>query len=183
MSTLEQTTPPVAFLLSEATGQRSRENFLLSLGKKLKAGEVAKVEDAVDLTTNANTHTNTTLDSLVSVVGLVVGDVYAITGTGIVAGTTFTYTGSSAGTLSIAATGTATHSMHITKPAGVGPWLTSGDTSAGVSMYAADGTTAALMASFIARDAEVNLPRLVFPTDADADVIAALAAIGVICRV
>src|SRR5205823_869226 len=145
-------------------------------------GEVAHAEDAVDLTTNANTHTNTVLDTLVAVTGLVVGDIYAITGTGIPAGITFTYGGASAGTLSQAATGSATHSMHITRPAGTGPWLDSSDTVVGVSLYAVDGTDAALMGSFVARAAEVNLKLLVFPADTDADAIAGLTELGVICR-
>src|SRR6266404_8148001 len=108
MTTLTQVVPSAAFILSEANGQRSRENYLLSRGKKLKAGEVAKVEVAVDLTTNVHTHTNTVLDVLTSAAGLVVGDVYLVTGTGIPAGTYFTYGGSSAGVLSQAATATAT---------------------------------------------------------------------------
>src|SRR5438270_8181746 len=92
------------------------------LGKKLKAGEVAKIEHAVDLTTTANTHSNTTLDTLAATTGLVVGDVYTVTGTGIPANTSFTFNGFSAGTLSHAATATGSGgSVHITKPLGVGP--------------------------------------------------------------
>lgn len=182
MSTLTQAMPAAAFVLSEATGNRSRENFLLERGKTLKAGEVAKFEDAVDLTANAATHTNTTLDSLASTTGLIVGDKYAVTGTGIPAGTYFTYTGSSAGTLSQAATASATVSVHFTRAAGVGPWLVSGDSSAGISLYTVDATAGAMMASFIARDAEVNIKNLTFPTNSDDDVIADLAAVGIICR-
>jgi hypothetical protein len=182
MTTLTQKAPPAGFILSEANGERSRDNYLLSHGKTLGAGEVAKVEDAVDLTTNATTHTNTTLDSLVSVVGLVVGDIYAVTGTGIPAGTTFTYGGSSAGTLSAAATASATVSCHFTRPLGIGPWLTVSDSPAGVSIYDADATAGAIMASLIARDAEVNLKRLVFPDSSDADVVSDLAGLGIICR-
>src|SRR6266404_3748678 len=107
MTTLTQVVPSAAFILSEANGQRSRENFLISRGKKLKAGEVAKVEAAVSLTTTANSHTSTTLDSLAAVTGLVVGDVYLVaTLSGKAAGvdTYFTYTGTSAGTLSAATT-------------------------------------------------------------------------------
>src|SRR5882724_4685006 len=103
MTTLTQTMPAAAFILSEANGARSRENFLLSRGMALKSGEVAKVEPAVSLTTTANTHTNTTLDNLAAVTNLVVGDVYLVaTLSGKAAGvdTYFTYTGSSAGTLS-----------------------------------------------------------------------------------
>src|SRR5438105_13523250 len=106
MRVLTQSIPPTAFVLSEAAGQRSRENWLVSLGKKLKAGEVAKIEDAVSLSTTAHLHTNTVMDVLAATTGLVVGDVYAVSGTGIPAGTTFTYGGSSAGTLSQAATAT-----------------------------------------------------------------------------
>jgi hypothetical protein len=183
MSTLEWNPPPGAFILSEANAMRARENYPLSLGKTLKAGGVAKVEPAVDLTTTASTHTNKTLDTLAAVTDLVVGDVYAISGTGIPTGTTFTYTGTSAGTLSAAATASGTGvSMHITKPAGVGPWLVVGDTPAGVSIYDMDATAAALMGSFIARDAEVNLKLLVFPADSDADVVSDLAGLGIVCR-
>ena len=53
--------------------------------------------------------------------------------------------------------------MHIQREAGVGPWLTSNDTPAGVALYAADATGGEIMASFIARDAEVNLKMLIFP--------------------
>lgn len=182
MTTLTQTLPAASFVLSEANGQRSRENFLLSRGKTLKAGEVAKIEDPVDLTTNATTHTTTALTGLVSVVDLIVGDIYAVTGTGIPAGTYFSYDGSSAGTLSKAATASATVSCHFTRPQGVGPWLVLGDAPAGVSLYAADASAGAVMASFIARDAEVNTKNLTFPADADDDVIADLAGIDIICR-
>lgn len=182
MTTLTQVTPPTAFILSEANGQRSRENFLMSRGKTIKAGEVARVEDAVDLTTNATTHTNTSLTGLVSVVGLVSGDVYLVTGTGIPAGTYFTYTGSSAGTLSQAATASATVSCHFTRPEGVSSWAALGNTPAGVSLYAIDATDGAVMGSFIARDAEVNTKLLVFPANTDSDVIADLASLGIICR-
>jgi hypothetical protein len=183
MTTLTQTFPPAGFILSEANGQRSRENFLVSLGKKLKAGQVAKVEPAVSLATTAHIHTNTVMDVLAAVTNLVVGDVYAVTGTGIPAGTTFTYGGSSAGTLSQAATGTSTGvTFTFTKPAGTGPWLQLSDTAAGVSINDVDATTAAVMGSFIARDAEVNLKLLVFPADTDADVISDLAGIDIICR-
>jgi hypothetical protein len=61
-------------------------------------------QSAVSLTTNADVHTSTSLDNLSSTTGLVVDDVYDITGHGIQAHTTFTYTGSSAGTLSLAGT-------------------------------------------------------------------------------
>jgi len=98
-----------AFVISEAMGLRSRQNYLVSLGKKLKAGEVAKLE---------------------------AGE--------------------------------------------AGPWLVSGDTPAGISVYDVDATDRAIMASFIARDAEVNLRQLIFP--ANADVIADLEGIGIICR-
>jgi hypothetical protein len=183
MTTFTQTVPPTAFILSEANGQRSRENFLVSLGKKLSAGEVAKVEGAVSLATTAHLHTNTVMDVLAATTGLVVGDEYAVSGTGIPAGTTFTYGGASAGTLSQASTATSTGvTFTFTKPLGVGPWLVLSDTPAGVSLYAADGTNAAIEASFIARDAEVNLKLLVFPDASDADVIADLAGIGIICR-
>ncbi len=183
MTTLTQTTPAAAFILSEANGERSRENLLVSRGKILTVGEVAKVEPAVSLTTTTHTHTNTTLDVLASAAGLVVGDIYAVTGTGIPAGTYFTYGGSSAGTLSQAATATATGvSCVFTRPLGVAPWLTAGDTPAGISINAVDATAGALMGAFIARDAEVNFKILAFPDAADADVIADLASIGIICR-
>jgi hypothetical protein len=169
--------------MSEANGQRSRENYLVPQGRKLKAGEVAHVEDAVDLTTTTHTHSNTTLDTLASVTGLVVGDVYSAVGTGIPVGATFTYTGSNAGTLSAAATTTATGvSVQFTRPLGTGPWLVLADTPAGISLYAVDATDGDMQASFVARDAEVNLKLLVFPTNSDADVIADLASLGVICR-
>src|SRR6266404_7007324 len=87
-----------AFVISEAMGLRSRQNYLVSLGKKLKAGEVAKLE---------------------------AGE--------------------------------------------AGPWLVSGDTPAGISVYDVDATDRAITASFVARDAEVNLRRLIFPANADAD--------------
>ena len=65
---------------------------------------------------------------------------YAVSGTGIPAGTTFTYGGSSAGTLSQAATATSAGvTFTFTKPLGVGPWQVLGDTPAGVSLYAVDG--------------------------------------------
>jgi len=183
MTTFTQAVPPTAFILSEANGQRSRENFLVSLGKTLTAGEVAKVENAVSLATTAHIHTNTVMDVLAATTNLVVGDVYAVTGTGIPAGTTFTYTGASAGTLSQAATGTSTGvTFTFTKPLGVGPWLVIGDTPAGVSLYAVDSTAAAVQGSFIARDAEVNLKLLAFPDGSDADVISDLAGLGIICR-
>ena len=189
MRVLTQSIPPAAFVLSEANGQRSRENWLVSLGKKLKAGEVAKIEDAVDLTTTANTHNNTTLDTIAATTGLMVGDVYTVTGTAIPANTTFTFNGSSAGTLSHAATATgAGVTVHITKPSGLGPWLVLGDRPAGVALYDADATDGEIMASFIARDAEVNLKMLIFPGfDGDdlapiGDVISDLAGIGIICR-
>jgi hypothetical protein len=87
-----------------------------------------------------------------------------ISGAGIPAETTFTYGGSSAGVLSQAASATATGiSVHIQRSVGVGPWLTSGDTPAGVALYAADATNGEIMCSVIARDTEVNLKLLVFP--------------------
>lgn len=63
---------------------------------------------AVDLTTTASTHTNTVIDALASVTGLVVGNKYRVTGTGIPANTTMIYNGANAGTLSQAATATGT---------------------------------------------------------------------------
>lgn len=182
MTVLTQVTPPTAFILSEANGQRSRENYLVSHGDKLKAGEVAQVEDAFSLTTNATTHTSTSLTGLVSVAGLVVGEIYVVAGTGIPAGTTFTYTGSSAGTLSAAATASATVSCAFTRPEGVSSWASLGNTIAGISLYAVDATDGAVMGSFIARDAEVNTKLLVFPANTDTDVIADLASVGIICR-
>jgi hypothetical protein len=186
MTTLTQTLPSAAFILSEANGQRSRENFLLSRGKSLAVGEVAKVEDAVSLTTTANTHTSTTLDGLAANTGLIVGDVYLVatlSGKAASVDTYFTYTGSSAGTLSAATTTSLTGTaLVLTRAAGAGPWLVAGDTPAGISMYAVDATDGAMMASFIARDAEVNIKMLEFPTDADTDIIADLAGLGIICR-
>ena len=183
MTTLHQRTPAAAFVLSEANGQRSRQNYLVSRGKKLAAGEVAKIEEAVNLTTTGDTHSNTTLDGLAATTGLVVGDIYAVTGSGIPAGTYFTYGGSSAGTLSAAATTTLNDTaIVLTRPLGAGPWLASGDVPAGVSLYDADATAGAAWASFIARDAEVNIKNLTFPDDADDAVIADLAGIGIICR-
>jgi hypothetical protein len=186
MTTLTQKEPAAGFVLSEANGLRSRQNYLLSHGKGLLAGEVAKVEEAVSLTTTGDTHTNTTLDGLAATTGLVVGDVYVVTTlSGKAAGvvTYFTYTGTSAGTLSAATTTTLNDTaLVLTRAAGVGPWLVSGDTPAGISLYDVDGTDAALMISVLARAAEVNLQRIVFPDDSDADVISDLAEIGIICR-
>jgi Bacteriophage lambda head decoration protein D len=116
--------------------------------------------------------------------GLVVGDVYDVTGSGIPVGATFTYTGAFAGVLSAPAeTSLSTTPVTISRPAGVGPWLTSGDTPAGVSMYAVDATAAVTGALFLARDCEVRLDSLVFPVDTDYDVVAGLAGIGIICRI
>ncbi len=186
MTTLTQTMPAAAFILSEANGQRSRENYLLSRGKTLRAGELAKVEPAVSLTTTANSHTSTVLDTLAAVTGLVVGDVYLVsTLSGKAAGvdTYFTYTGSSAGTLSAATTTSLTGTaLVLTRPVGVGPWLVLANTAAGLSINPVDATAGAVMASFIARDAEVNLKNLTFPASSDADVIADLAGLGIICR-
>jgi hypothetical protein len=186
MTTLVQKIPAQAFILSEAMALRARENYLLSRGKKLRVGEVAKVEDAVSLTTTANTHSSTVLNTLAAVTGLVVGDVYLVaTLSGKAAGdpTYFTYTGASAGTLSRATTTTlSTTALVLTRPAGVGPWLVAGDTPAGVSINDVDATDGATWGSFIARDSEVNLKLLRFPADSDFDVIADLAGIGVICR-
>jgi hypothetical protein len=134
-------------IVSPAASARSYENFYLSHGKKLRAGEVAKLERAVSLATGAHTHTSTVLDTLTSAAGLIVGDVYDVTGTDIVAGTTFTYGGGSAGVLSVAATGShAIADLVVTRPAGVGSWNTAGDTPAGISLYDADGTDAAAIA-------------------------------------
>jgi hypothetical protein len=190
MTALTMKTPPTAFILSEASGQRSRENFLVPKGKILRAGEVAKVEDAVSLTTTGDTHTNTTLDGLAATAGLVVGDVYLVsTLSGKAAGvdTYFTYTGAGAGTLSAATTTTLNDTaLVLTRPIGVGPWLVAGDTPAGISLYDVDAIAEAKWASFIARDAEVNLKMLIFPNPDDlsamGDVITDLAGIGIICR-
>jgi hypothetical protein len=183
MTTLTQTFPPAGFILSEANGQRSRENLLLSRGKKLTAGMVAKVEAAVSLTTTASTHTNTTLDTLAATTNLVTGDIYHVTGTGIPANTYFTKGSGASGTLSQAATATANLvAVVFSRPLGIGPWLQLSDTPAGVSLNDVDATLGAVMASVIARDAEVNLKRLVFPNGSDADVIADLAGLEIICR-
>jgi hypothetical protein len=189
MTTLVQKTPSQAFIISEASSSRARENFIVSIGRKFKAGEVAHFEDAVDLTTTAHTHSNTVLDVLAATTGLVVGDIYHITGAGIPDGTTFTYGGSSAGTLSVAATATATGvSVHITRDAGLGPWTNSGDTVIGISLYDIDATLGEKFGSFVARDAEVNLKMLIFPgSDGDdfgpiGEAITALAELDIICR-
>lgn len=183
METLTQTMPATAFILSEANGQRSRENILVEHGRVLHAGELAKTEAAVSLTTTGDTHSNTTLDGLAATTGLVVGDKYAVTGSGIPAGTTFTYGGSSAGTLSAASTTTLNDTaIVLTRPAGVGAWATSADGCAGISLYDVDGTDAAVMASFLVRDAEVNQKNLVIPSGQTAGVISDLLALGIICR-
>jgi hypothetical protein len=187
MPTLQQKTPAQAFILSEANSSRSCENYLLSHGKKLSVGEVAKDEPEVDLTTTADTHSSTVLDTLAATTGLVVGDIYRVSGAGIPAGATFTYGGASAGTLSQAASATANGvSVHLQRYAGIGPWLTGGDTPAGISMCDIDATGGELFASVIARDAEVNLKLLIFPNMDDDDsisaVITALAGNGIICR-
>jgi Bacteriophage lambda head decoration protein D len=185
MPTLPQALPPGFFVIAEANTARSRENWPVSLGKKLRIGEVAKSEQAVDLTTTANTHSNTVLDTLAATTRLVVGDIYGITGAGIPAGTTFTYGGSSAGTLSQAATASGV-SVHITRDFGVGPWLVAGDLAAGISIYDVDATDKVKWGSFIARQAAVNLKMLIFPNPDDDDALSAvisdLAAIGIICR-
>ncbi len=189
MPTLTQAAPPQSFVLAELDAV-SRENYLVSLGKKLSAGQVAKVEPAVSLTTTAHLHSNTVMDVLAATTNLVVGDIYTVTGTGIPDGTTFTYGGSSAGVLSQAATTTSTGvTFTFTRDAGVGPWSQLSDTPAGVSLYDVDATNGEIMGVIIARFATVNLKMLIFPGyDGDplgqqfSDVISDLAGLGIICR-
>jgi hypothetical protein len=143
-------------ILSEADGGRSRENQFLSRGKQPALGQVAKVEPRVSLTTTADTHLNTVLDGLARTEHLVDGDIYDVVGTGIPAGTTFTYAGASAGTLSAAATANRQRGRGNHHQAGRHRPMAH-DIAAGVSVHAVDATNGAKMALLIACKAVVDL--------------------------
>jgi hypothetical protein len=108
------------FILSEASGSRSRENGTLKLGENLAGGTLLQVDGAtlVEFTGDTNT----------------------------------------AGALLVQA--------------------------AGVLLADCDATDAATPVAYIARDAEVNLKLLTYPTDTgdEARAIASLKAIGIITR-
>src|SRR6266446_3338533 len=134
-----------AFVISEAMALRSRQNYLVSLGKTLKVGEVARIEPdtAIDLTTTADIALgDTAISAIADTTGLIEGQAYSISGIGIPKGATFIFDGADGGAQRVKATATTTDlAVVISAPAGVGPWLT----------------------SFIAGDAEVNLRQLIFP--------------------
>ena len=90
-----QKTAALRIVMDEWTGKNA--------AMMLMATEAA----AVNLSTTADTNSDTTLTNLASTTGLVIGRQYNVSGTGIPAGTKFTYDGASAGTLSQAATATA----------------------------------------------------------------------------
>lgn len=103
------------FIITEADGHYSRDNAVLAKGSvdpvsgvaPLSAGTVLKLGSSFSLSTTGNTHTNTVLDGLASVVGLITGETYFVDGTGI--HSSFTYNGSnSAQALDVATTATAT---------------------------------------------------------------------------
>jgi hypothetical protein len=184
MATVFTDTPTAAsFILSEANGHRSRDNALVTHGQKLAAGEVAKTDAAFSLVTTGNTHSNTVLDVLAATTGLVSGETYDVAGSGIAAGTKFTFTGGAAGTLSVAAATTLTGTaITITRAAGSRPWTGAADTPVGISINDVDATTGQMMASFIVRDAEVNFKLLKYPGGQGAAVTTDLLGNGIIVR-
>lgn len=72
------------------------------IGGGLTPSQILKptTQPGVDLSTTASTYTSTKLDGLASTAGLVVDNVYKISGTNIQDNTTFVYNGAGAGTLS-----------------------------------------------------------------------------------
>jgi len=176
---------PGSFILTEANGQRSRENGVVALGiGPLEAGTLMRSSEGFSLTTTGDTHTNTTLDAIADVTGLVDGRRYAISGTGIPAGTTFVKGASdTAVTLSQAATASGTGvAITITEDVAQLEVWESGDDAAGLIIYPVDATDMDVGVSYIARDAEVNLKQLVLPDGDEAEAVTAMAAIGIICR-
>lgn len=118
MTTLTEGPRNAGFILSEASGQRSRENADVLLGQDLAAGTVVRLNSDNRLT--AWTNENFTDGSEDRVIGILI--------------------------------------------------------------HATDATLAHTKASYIARDAEVNLAELIYTASTEVEMIAQLKDLGIICR-
>lgn len=176
--------PNTGFVLSEADGHYSRENGVVILGQQLKAGTVVQTTE-FSSTPNVTTTSGSTAAALDATTGLIPGRTYAISASGIPADTTFVApeTGLDI-VLSHAAT--ATHSTPEAATVShaadmLEAWDGSDDTNAvGVLLYNVNATEMDVGASYIARNAEVNLKGLFYPDTFDPTL--ALANIGIIAR-
>lgn len=181
MPNFVQEQPPVAFILSEAEGQRSRENGIVAAGAgKVPPGTVvggaATALSPSNLVVSMHTTSGSTaVDGITPTDGLVSGGVYAVTtNAGVPAAATMTYNGGGLGTLSANATATATDTSTTLRR--------STTEFTGITMYGVDATTIAQPVSYIARDAEVNKKAIHYGAGLDTVTIAGLLALGIVVR-
>ncbi len=188
------------FMVSEAVRFRSRDTITIA----------ASATNGTLSTTGNITNGSNQLTNLANVGGLRPGFVYGVSGTGIPAGTTFTYEGGNSATMSAAATATTTGvTVAITQQGGVSGKLFAGtvlgkitasgkytaynpgasdgsQTVAGILWDDADATAGDVQAAAVTRDAEVNAAELQWFLGASGAQqtagIAGLAALGIIAR-
>lgn len=189
MATYNEPLRPLEFLVSEANGQRSREQVTLAAhDAKIEPGTVLGRRSQAAEVTGAISGTTLTV-SVVTSGKLAIGQ--TITGSGVTAGTKITAYGTGTG-------GTGTYTVSASQSVGSTTLTAAGageyapfdadledgtETAVAVLAYPSEANSANELATVIARDAEVQASLLQFADPGDKDAgIAGLAALGIIAR-
>ena len=204
MTTLNEDLHPFAFVISEAAGQRSRENGKVKSGQNvLAAGTVLALAAGTAVAAANAGNTGNGAMGAITVTAPAKAGVYRLTITapatnagsfivedpdGVEIGTGNVGSAFSAGGLAFTLADGATDfvagdgfTITVTAAATQIAWA-SGDPVVGILGYKVDATSADIAAPYLARDAEVNVNTLTFPASTDAEVTAGLARLGIIAR-